>query len=73
MGQQLLRRFKGYGCSMIGACRVVAYAEDVVVILTAHWDVHIFCVTGSWNATIRLPTLCVECLTALVEGLYIQI
>lgn len=35
MGQQLLRRFKGYGCSMIGACRVVAYAEDVVVILNS--------------------------------------
>lgn len=33
MGQRLLRRFKGYGCSMIGACRVTAYADDVVVIL----------------------------------------
>lgn len=35
MGQRLLRRFKGYGCSMIGACRVTAYADDVVVILNS--------------------------------------
>lgn len=35
MVQQLLRRFRGYGCSMIGACRVVAYCRDVVVILNS--------------------------------------
>lgn len=35
MVQQLLRRFRGYGCSMIGACRVVAYCQDVVVILNS--------------------------------------
>lgn len=35
MIQKLVKRDKKYGCSMIGACRVVLYSEDVAVVINS--------------------------------------